>query len=70
MMEVPKGTTVNDVVKIITEQYGEKARDAIIDDTTHHFKVAFCINKQITTNTAVLEDGDTLSLIPPISGGK
>jgi molybdopterin converting factor subunit 1 len=60
-LELPAGTTVADVCKLLLENY-----PALTDILA---RCAVAINRSYATLQAVLEDGDELAFIPPLGGG-
>ncbi len=61
MIELPEGATVADALAVLS-----KAHEAI---ATTANAIAVAVNEQYCATTAVLSDGDTIALIPPVSGG-
>jgi len=59
--ELPTGTTVADVRKLLLESY-----PALADILA---RCAVAINRSYATLQAVLDDGDELAFIPPLGGG-
>ncbi len=60
-IELPEGATVADALAVLS-----KAHEAI---ATTANAIAVAVNEQYSATTAVLSDGDTIALIPPVSGG-
>ena len=58
-LEVPAGTTVEDVKALLAEDVAELAP----------LPVAYAVNQGYAEGTRVLMDGDEVAFIPPISGG-
>ena len=60
-LNLPEGATAADVLMQLSEQSAELS--ARIENS------ACAIGEQLVSRTHLLEDGDTLVLIPPVSGG-
>ncbi len=60
-IDLPEGATVADALAALS-------KDHEVIATTGN-TVAVAVNEQYSATTAVLSDGDTMALIPPVSGG-
>ncbi len=60
-IELPEGATVADALAVLS-----KAHEAI---ATTANAIAVAVNEQYCPVAQVLSDGDTIALIPPVSGG-
>ena len=60
-LELPEGATVADALKRLAAEH-----EAIAQMRS---RVAVAVDEQYQTPTAKLQDGCTLALIPPVSGG-
>ena len=61
MIELTDGATIEDAIQYLASQY------AIIASMRDSFAVA--VDDRYCKRTTTLSDGDTLALIPPVSGG-
>ena len=61
LLELPDRATVDQATVALREKY-----PAIAD---HLSRIVFAVNQNYTDRGAVLNDGDELALIPPVSGG-
>ncbi len=60
-IELPGGVTAGEALQELSNKH---EAIATLRDT-----LAIAVNEQYCTETTVLGDGDTLALIPPVSGG-
>ena len=60
-IELPEGATVADALAVLS-----KAHEAIARTGS---TIAVAVNEQYCPAARVLSDGDTIALIPPVSGG-
>ena len=60
-LEVPSGTTVGEVFAGMIASYPALA--------SYDRSVMLAVNREYADRQALLEDGDELSCIPPVSGG-
>ena len=60
-VSVPSGTTAASVWPVLVELYPQLG-DAIVPST-------FAVNDDVVTAARMLEDGDTVALLAPVSGG-
>lgn len=75
-LDVPEGTTVNDILRELMRRYGEPLAkalwDARSDGPAGH--VRLMVNGQdilfLDNLATVLREGDELLMIPPVGGGR
>ena len=60
-IDLPDGATVADALALLSKDHETIAAAANA--------IAVAVNEQYSATTAVLNDGDTIALIPPVSGG-
>lgn len=60
-IELPEGATVAEALALLSKDHETIAATANA--------IAVAVNEQYSATTAVLSDGDTIALIPPVSGG-
>ncbi len=60
-LEVADGATLADALAALADEH-----EAI---ATMRSTLAMAVNEQYCASTTVLKDGDTVALIPPVSGG-
>ena len=60
-LQLPDGATIDDASVLLSER-----RPSIADYLS---RVAFAVNQNYSDRKTVLNDGDELALIPPVSGG-
>ena len=60
-IDLPEGATVVDALALLSKDHEAIATTADA--------VAVAVNEQYCGPTAVLSDGDTIAIIPPVSGG-
>ena len=60
-IELPEGATVAEALAVLSEDHEAIAATANA--------IAVAVNEQYSATTVVLKDGDTIALIPPVSGG-
>ncbi len=60
-INIPEGATLKDLIKLLKEKYPEIQEN--LD------KAMFAINEEYAEKDKVLKDGDTVAVIPPVSGG-
>ncbi len=60
-INIPEGATLKDLIKLLKEKYPEIQEN--LD------KAMFAINEEYAEKDTVLKDGDTVAVIPPVSGG-
>lgn len=66
--------TINDILKIIVDKYGEKMKRYVLDERGEiRSNITIAINAQKVSKDEIkhyfLNDGDVLVIIPPIAGG-
>ena len=59
---LPKGATVSDLIGEVRERHPDLA--------PLHVSIVAAVNTEYAGADTVLEDGDEVALIPPVSGGK
>ena len=68
--DVPEGSRCIDVVWAIAERYGEDLRRYLFDESgSLRRSFAIALNGERATPEAEVREGDTVVVIPPISGG-
>ncbi|WP_029522936.1 molybdopterin converting factor subunit 1 [Persephonella sp. KM09-Lau-8] len=60
-IELTENSTVNDLVKLLSEKYPQ------IKDTLQNSM--FAVNEEYASTDQKLKEGDTVAIIPPVSGG-
>lgn len=60
-LELPAGSTVGDAVVLLVKQFPKIECDVK--------RIALAVNRAYVKSDEVLNDGDALALIPPVSGG-
>lgn len=60
-LELPTGSTVGDAVVLLVKQFPKIECDVK--------RIALAVNRAYEKSDEVLNDGDELALIPPVSGG-
>jgi MoaD family protein len=69
-LDVPEGSRCVDVVRAIAERYGEDLRRYLFDESgSLRRSFAIALNGERTSPEAKVREGDTVVVIPPISGG-
>jgi len=63
-IEVPDGSTVADLLRILEQRTSNSSMDAKVWQS-----LAVAVNREYSSAGAVLRDGDELALLPPVSGG-
>jgi len=61
ILDLPQGTSVEEVLEIICAQYPDMA--------AHRPTVATAVDEAYCPRSEILQEGSTLALIPPVSGG-
>jgi MoaE-MoaD fusion protein len=59
--EIPEGTTIAQLWKGLQEDYPKLAAPG--------FRLLYAVNQNYVTPEHILEDGDEVAIIPPVSGG-
>jgi MoaD family protein len=68
--DVPEGSRCIDVVRVIAERYGEDLRRYLFDESgSLRRSFAIALNGERASPEAEVREGDTVVVIPPISGG-
>lgn len=60
-IELTENSTVNDLVKLLSEKYPQ------IKDSLQNSM--FAVNEEYASTDQKLKEGDTVAIIPPVSGG-
>lgn len=60
-LELREGATVHDALELLIAQHPSIA--------AMRTRIAIAVNEAYCTSSQLLHDGDTLALIPPVSGG-
>lgn len=68
-LEIAKGSTVKEALEAFYDRFGDSLKFKIVDANTNHYQMAFSVNNQLSNETIVLKEGDTLAIIPPVAGG-
>jgi MoaD family protein len=69
-LDVPEGSRCIDVVRAIAERYGEDLRRYLFDESgSLRRSLAIALNGERASPEAEVKEGDTVVVIPPISGG-
>ncbi len=69
-LDLPEGSRCIDVVKAIVDRYGEDLRRYLLDESgTLRKAFAVALNGERVTLETEVSEGDTVVVIPPISGG-
>jgi len=73
-LSLPEGTTVDEVLRGLTKQYGERFRNYVYNKKgVIHDYLIFLINGESIYAAkgfeTILKEGDSLIILPPIGGG-
>lgn len=74
-LEITKGSTLNELLDLVSVKYGEEAFNYLHVNTTGTIdpSIQFLINGGSIRNlhglTTVLNEGDVVAIIPPVGGG-
>ncbi|WP_457643825.1 molybdopterin converting factor subunit 1 [Persephonella sp.] len=60
-VELPDGSKISDLYKLLEEKYPQIAESLP--------SVMFAVNEEYADKNTQLKEGDTVALIPPVSGG-
>ncbi|NPA16548.1 molybdopterin converting factor subunit 1 [Persephonella sp.] len=60
-VELPDGSKISDLYKLLEEKYPQIAESLP--------SVMFAVNEEYADRNTQLKEGDTVALIPPVSGG-
>ena len=60
-IELTENSTVNDLIKLLSEKYPQ------IKDSFQNSM--FAVNEEYASTEQELKEGDTVAIIPPVSGG-
>ena len=61
ILDISENTTLEDVISFLKEKYPEIAES--LD------KSMFAVNEEYADKDKILKEGDTVAVIPPVSGG-
>ncbi len=61
LLDISENTTLEDVISLLKEKYPEIAES--LD------KSMFAVNEEYANKDKILKEGDTVAVIPPVSGG-
>ncbi len=61
LLDISENTTLEDVISLLKEKYPEIAES--LD------KSMFAVNEEYADKDKILKEGDTVAVIPPVSGG-
>ncbi len=61
VLDISENTTLEDVISLLKEKYPEIAES--LD------KSMFAVNEEYADKDKILKEGDTVAVIPPVSGG-
>ncbi len=61
ILDITENTTLEDVISLLKEKYPEIAES--LD------KSMFAVNEEYADKDKILKEGDTVAVIPPVSGG-
>jgi molybdopterin converting factor subunit 1 len=64
-MELREGATVGDLLQILK---GRASNESMVNDRTWQ-GLAVALNREYVTQGTVLQGGDEVALLPPVSGG-
>ena len=68
-LELPEGSTVEKAISELANTYGEEISQMTMDKKTGRPTVVSIVNHKKSIIDTVLDDGDTVTLLPPIAGG-
>ncbi len=70
-VEVPEGTSVDALLPGLTAEASERLLAVLVEDQKLHRSVIAILNDEAIdpSDQDLLQDGDELSLLPPMSGG-
>ena len=73
-LSLPEGTTVDEVLRGLVKQYGERFRNYVYDEKgVIHDYLIFLVNGESISAMkgfeTILSEGDSLIILPPIGGG-
>jgi len=70
-LEVPEGSRCIDVIRAMADRYGEALRSYLFDESgALRRSFAIALNGERASPEAEVREGDTVVVIPPISGGR
>jgi MoaD family protein len=73
-LDVPTGTNVRYLIDLLAAKHGDKLKEYLLDDTGNPREyLQFLLNEKSISQThgffALLSDGCTVAIIPPVGGG-
>ncbi len=69
-IDVPEGSRCVDVIRAIADRYGEALRSYLFDESgSLRRSLAVALNGERVPPETEVREGDTVVVIPPISGG-
>ena len=63
-IELPEGSSVTDLLQILEQRTSNSSMNAEVWQS-----LAVAVNREYSSGTALLRDGDEVALLPPVSGG-
>lgn len=70
-LEVPEGSRCIDVIRAMADRHGEALRSYLFDESgALRRSFAIALNGERSSPEAEVREGDTVVVIPPISGGR
>ncbi len=60
-MDIPEGTTVSSLINVLKNTYPELEKN--------FDSVMVAVNEEYASAEQILKEGDTVAIIPPVSGG-
>jgi molybdopterin converting factor subunit 1 len=63
-VEIPEDSTVEDLLRILEQRTSNSRMDAKV-----WARLAVAVNREYSSAGTVLQDGDEVALLPPVSGG-
>ena len=63
-IELPEGSSVTDLLQILEQRTSNSSMNAKVWKG-----LAVAVNREYSSGTALLRDGDEVALLPPVSGG-
>ncbi|WP_457621781.1 molybdopterin converting factor subunit 1 [Persephonella sp.] len=61
VMDIPEGTTVSSLINVLKNTYPELEKN--------FDSVMVAVNEEYASAEQILKEGDTVAIIPPVSGG-
>lgn len=69
VLEVPAGATIKDLLQVVVQLFGDRARELLLQPDGVTPYVTFTVNGCRVSLAYVLNPGDTVTVFPPIGGG-